>query len=184
MGVDAFDTVLITGLGPVGLGGVVNARFRGARAIGVDSVEWRAEKAKALGAEAVVDPSSADPRGEIVELTGGLGVDKSLDCAGVAAAERLCLDATRTLGQVAYVGECYGEQLAITVSPDLLRTGITVHGSWHYNMSLYPKVLQVATGSPAAGDLISHRIPLAEVQRAFEVSAGPEHAKILLKPWE
>ena len=37
MAVDRYDTVLITGLGPVGLGGVVNAHYRGARAIGVDA---------------------------------------------------------------------------------------------------------------------------------------------------
>jgi len=183
MGVDAFDTVLVTGLGPVGLGAVVNCAFRGARVIGVDSVPWRAEKAKALGADAVVDPAGDDPLAEINDLTSGRGVDAALDCAGVPAAERLCLDAARTLGQVAFVGECYEGQLAITVSPDLLRTGLTVHGSWHYNMNLYPKVLKVATDSPVAKDLVSHRLCLDEVQKAFEISAGPEHAKIMLTPW-
>ena len=34
IGVGAFDTVLITGLGPVGLGGVINARFRGGAGAG------------------------------------------------------------------------------------------------------------------------------------------------------
>jgi len=184
MGVSAFDTVLVTGLGPVGMGAVVNAAFRGARVIGVDSIAWRAEKARALGADAVVDPTGDDPLGEIKALTGGRGVDAALDCAGVAAAERLCMDAARTRGQVAFVGECYAEQLVVTVSPDLIRTGLTVHGSWHYNMNLYPKVLKVATESPVAKDLISHRMPLAQVQKAFEVSAGPEHVKMLLKPWE
>ena len=45
MKVDRFDTVLITGLGPVGLGGIVNARYRGARVIGVESNPWRAQRA-------------------------------------------------------------------------------------------------------------------------------------------
>ena len=36
MQLDAFDTVLITGLGPVGLGGVINASYRGARIIAVE----------------------------------------------------------------------------------------------------------------------------------------------------
>ena len=58
IGCDAFDTVLITGLGPVGLGGVINARYRGARVIGVDSNPWRAERAMALGAEVVLDPGA------------------------------------------------------------------------------------------------------------------------------
>ena len=45
MRVDAFDTVMITGAGPVGLGGVVNAAFRGARVIVVEGHRWRARPA-------------------------------------------------------------------------------------------------------------------------------------------
>ena len=53
----AFDTVLITGLGPVGLGAVVNARFRGARVIAVESHALpRASARCEMGAEAVLDP--------------------------------------------------------------------------------------------------------------------------------
>src|SRR5262249_46251586 len=46
MGLGAFDTVLITGAGPVGLGALVNARFRGARAFVVESVPWRVARAR------------------------------------------------------------------------------------------------------------------------------------------
>ena len=55
MGVDRYDTVLITGLGPVGLGGVINAVYRGARVIGVDANRYRAKLALELGASAVID---------------------------------------------------------------------------------------------------------------------------------
>ena len=51
MRLDSFDTVLITGLGPVGLGGVINASYRGARIIAVESIPYRANLAKELGAE-------------------------------------------------------------------------------------------------------------------------------------
>ena len=56
MGVDAFDTVLITGAGAVGLGAVANAAYRGARVIVVESIPYRVERAKMLGAEVVLDP--------------------------------------------------------------------------------------------------------------------------------
>ncbi len=56
LGTGAFDTVLVTGLGPVGLGAVVNGRYRGARVIGVESNPWRAQRALELGAEVVIDP--------------------------------------------------------------------------------------------------------------------------------
>ena len=49
MEVGPFDTVIITGLGPVGLGGVINATFRGARVIGVEPSPYRAKLAKGPG---------------------------------------------------------------------------------------------------------------------------------------
>ncbi len=90
MGVDAFTTILITGLGPVGLGAVINARFRGARVIAVESIPYRAARARQMGAEAVLDPRDAEILAQIRDLTGGRGVDCSLDCSGNVHAERLC----------------------------------------------------------------------------------------------
>jgi len=183
MGVSAFDTVLITGLGPVGLGGVVNARFRGARVIGVDSVPYRAERARQMGACAVLDPGDGKLVEHIRDLTGGRGVDCALDCSGTVAAQRTCLEATRRKGRVAYVGEC-GDPLPIRVSPDLIRTGITVIGSWHYNLSLYPLIMQVIQQSPIIDLLISHVLPMSQIEEAFELCASHETAKVILKPWE
>jgi L-iditol 2-dehydrogenase len=183
MGLSAFDTVLITGLGPVGLGAIVNARFRGARVIGVESVPWRVERAPKLGAAAVLDPRATDLVAQIRELTDGRGVDCSLDCSGSVQAERLCIDATRRKGKVAFIGEC-GDDLAIRISPDMIRKGLTLIGSWHYNLSAYPSVMKVIRESPLIDLLISHVLPMSRIQEAFEISASHETAKILLKPWE
>jgi len=183
MGLGAFDTVLITGMGPVGLGAVVNAAYRGARVIAVESIPYRAERARLLGAEHVVDPTAPDALGQILALTGGFGVDQALDCSGVVAAQRLCIDATRRRGQVTFVGECHDE-LGIRVSPDMIRKGLTVRGSWHYNLSLYPQVLQVIARSPVAQHLVSHVLPMSRVQEALALTASHECAKVLLKPWE
>ena len=62
--IGASDILLITGLGPVGLGAVVNACFRGTRVIGVEPVPWRRERALQMGAEVVFDPSRAGPGGK------------------------------------------------------------------------------------------------------------------------
>jgi len=183
MGVDAFDTVLITGVGPVGLGAVVNARYRGARVIVAEANPYRVERARSLGADFVVDPFQDDALTRIRDLTDGAGVDKALDCAGVVAAQRLCIDAARRRGQVAFVGECSNE-LSIRVSPDMIRKGLTVRGSWHYNLALYPKVMQVIQRFPDIEGLISHVLPMSQIQEAFEISASQRCAKILLKPWE
>jgi L-iditol 2-dehydrogenase len=183
MSVSAFDTVLITGAGPVGLGGVVNARYRGARVLVAESVPWRVERAYAMGADKVLDPRDDDVAGQIKALTGGIGVDCALDCSGALAAERLCIDAARRKGKVAFVGES-GSDLAIRVGPDMLRKGLTMIGSWHYNLKLFPAIMQVIQRSPLIELLISHVMPMSKIQEAFEISASNETAKMLLHPWE
>jgi L-iditol 2-dehydrogenase len=182
MGVSAFDTILITGLGPVGLGAIVNACFRGARVIAVESVPWRVERARAMGAAAVVDPRDADALAQIMQLTAGRGVDCALDCSGNVQAERLCVDATRRKGKVAFIGEC-NDELKLRISPDMIRKGLTLMGSWHYNLNDYPKIMQVIQESPLIDQLISHVLPLREIQTAFELSASHKTAKIILQPW-
>lgn len=183
MAVSAFDTVLITGAGPVGLGGIVNARFRGARVLVAENHPWRVAKALELGAEQVFDYADPDIAAQLRAATGGRGVDAALDCSGTVAAERLCIDTVRRRGQVAYVGEC-GEELRVRVSPDMIRKGITLHGSWHYNLNLYPRIMQVIRESTAAAGLISHIMPFSQVQQALELCATHDCAKVLLRAWE
>jgi len=181
--VSAFDTVLITGLGPVGLGAVVNARFRGARVIGVEPLPWRAERAMQMGAEVVFSPGDVDLAGRIRALTGGKGVDCAVDCSGNVQAERLCIDAVRRRGRVAFVGEC-SEDLVLHVSPDTIRKGLTLFGSWLYNLADFPRVMRVIRESPLIDMLVSHVMPMSHIQQAFELLARGECAKVVLKPWE
>lgn len=181
MGLSADDTVLITGLGPVGLGGVINARYRGARVIGVDSNRYRAQLARELGAEVVLDP--ADALDEIMVLTGGRGVDRAVDCAGVVAAHRLCIDAARRRGAVAFVGES-SSPTPLTISPDMIRKGLTLVGSWHYNLKDTLRMMRlIAEVSDSLDKLITHRFPLDAVQQAWELQATGDCGKVLLHPW-
>ena len=184
MGVSAFDTVLVTGLGPVGLGGVVNARYRGARVIGVESHPWRAERARELGAEEVIDPGDGEALQQILDLTDGRGVDKAVDCSGQVEAHRLCIDGVRRRGQVAFVGECSAET-PIRASADLIRKGLTLVGSWHYNLKYVPDIMQIITRrGPVLDQLVSHVFPLEQVQQAWEIQVSGACAKIILQPWK
>jgi L-iditol 2-dehydrogenase len=183
MNVSAFDTILITGLGPVGLGAIVNASYRGARIIAVESVPWRVQRAHDMGVEHVLDPRDEATLPRIMELTGGVGVDCALDCSGNTAAERLCLDAARRKGQVTFIGEC-NDPVSVWVSNDLIRKGLTVRGSWHYNLADFPRIMQIIQRSALIELLISHVFPMSRIQEALEVSATHDTAKVMLRPWE
>ena len=179
-------TLLITGLGPVGLGGVINGTHRGATVIGVDTNQYRAAKARDLGAVEVIDPTDPDALQKTLALTrDGRGVDHSIDCSGVVAAHRFCIDATRRKGTVSFVGESGSDSTPIQVSTDMLRKGLTLHGSWHFNMADTPKILRVIAANPDKLDtLISHRFPLDRVADAWDLQASGQCAKVLLKPWQ
>jgi threonine dehydrogenase-like Zn-dependent dehydrogenase len=110
-------------------------------------------------------------------------VDCALDCSGVVQAQRLGIDATHRKGQMAFVGESTDE-LPIRVGPDMLRKGLTLVGSWHYNLSDFPAIMQIIQESPLIDRLLSHVLPLSRIQEAFELSASHQAAKIILKPWE
>ncbi len=184
MQLSALDTVLITGLGPVGLGAVINAVYRGASVIAVESQPYRAKLALELGAGTVINPNQGDALEQILALTDGRGVDKALDCSGVVAAHRLCIDATRRLGTVAFIGESHADT-PLRISNDMIRKGLNLFGSWHYNLAESPRLIQlIGKLGPQLDKLISHRFPLSQVQEAWELQITGNCAKVLLKPWE
>jgi len=79
------DTVAIFGCGPVGQFAIISAMLRDAgRVIAVDAVTSRLAMARRLGAE-VIDYNQEDPVAVIMELTGGIGVDRAIDAVGVDA---------------------------------------------------------------------------------------------------
>ncbi len=175
-------TLLVTGLGPVGLGAVVNGVYRGLRVIGVDGNAYRAALARDLGAVAVLDPNDPDVLAQIRALSGGRGPGVGVDCSGHVDAHRLQLDAAARRACVVLVGES-NEATPIRVSPDLIRKGLTVMGSWHYSLTDVPNVMRVIGEFPGVERLITHRFPFDRVQEAFEVSESQQCAKVILHPF-
>lgn len=180
--VDADDTVVVTGLGPVGLGAIITARHRGARVIGVESHPFRARLALELGAESVVDPTDDAAVEAIRGLTHGIGPDKAVECSGAVAAHRLCIDAVRPKGMVAFVGES-SAPTTLEVSRDLLRKGLTLCGTWQYNVNDAGALMQqIAEVGASLDRLITHQFSLDDVQTAWETQASGHCGKILLRP--
>lgn len=180
--VDAYDTVLITGMGPVGLGGVVNAVYRGAKVIAVEPHPYRRNLALELGAVAAIDPNDPAAMQQILSLTDGKGVDKAVECAGTPEAQRFMINAVRRRGRVAFVAEA-GE-FTVHVSNDLLRKGLEVHGIWHWNLADTPRMMQTIRAMGHLLDkMITHRFPLSQVQDAWDLQLTGNCGKVLLYPW-
>jgi len=98
------DNVAIMGAGAIGLLSGDGARIRGAgRVIVIERNPGRLAKAAAMGFE-TIDPTAGDPVAIVREMTGGLGADVVLECAGVPATVQLALGMLRRGGRCAAVG--------------------------------------------------------------------------------
>ena len=72
--VDAGDTVVIVGAGPIGLATIMTAKlYTPARIVAIDLADSRLEKARAFGADMTINNGREDAVAMIQELTHGLG---------------------------------------------------------------------------------------------------------------
>jgi threonine dehydrogenase-like Zn-dependent dehydrogenase len=129
LGVSGLDSLLVTGLGPVGLAAAMLARAMGAGpVIGTDVSVERLRLATELGLvdEALEVDDGAPTR--LADLTGGRGFSATVDCSGNATARHLALASTATWGRCAFVGE--GGDVSFDVSPLMIHKQVSLYGSW------------------------------------------------------
>jgi len=180
----ATDTVVVAGLGPVGLGAVALSAFFGADIVALDPEPYRRDLATRLGARCVLDPSAGSTSQELLEAIGGRGVLKAIECSGRPESERLLIDSAAVQASIAFVGENAGT-IPISPSNDFIRKELTVFGCWHMNVLDAPQLISfLRREHKAAQLLISHRFGFDQVQQAFDTFASRKTAKVLLKPWE
>lgn len=98
-------TVLVLGLGGIGLSVVQGARIAGAaRIIVSDPVADRRGLAAELGATDLVDPTTDDLQAAVLAATEEVGVDYAFEAAGVGALQLVGIEACRTGGTTVLVG--------------------------------------------------------------------------------
>ena len=180
LGCKPTDTVAIFGLGPIGLGHLVMAKFFGARVIGVETNEYRRKLAANLGADLVLDPEDCDPVGKVKELTEGIGADITINAAGIPVTAGWALDAVRTFGKVELIAE--QEEATIKPSAHLNRKEVWVTGGCYFMPFEYPDIIRAIERGLPAEKMITHRFPLAQADEAFALFASGDTGKVLLVP--
>jgi L-iditol 2-dehydrogenase len=176
------DTVVVTGGGAIGLLSGDAARIRGAaRVIVVERMATRLEKAASMGFE-TVDSSAGDPVRAVRELTGGLGADVVLECAGVPITVRWALDMLRRGGRCAAVGiPTAGVEIPMQrlVLDELELVGCRASaGEMRRVMPL------VEQGRMRVTDVMTHRFSLDEYPEAIDTFNDPSSGaiKIIVEP--
>ena len=180
IGTTALDTIVVSGAGPVGLGGIAQGVARGGTVVAIESHPYRRKLASALGAVDVLDPTESDPVARIRELTGGRGADGAIETSGAhgaAAVAASCLRVGGDLSIVAWTNE-------VTL-PALVPLGIHVHGCWHWNHQRYADDMwaTIRTADSKIDQMITHHMPLDQVSEAMDVQDSGECGKILVFPF-
>lgn len=118
--VETGATVVIMGLGGVGIAAVQGARLAGASVIlASDPVPERRELARAFGATHVIDPVNEDLHQRCLELTHQIGMDYAFETAGIARLVETGITVTRSGGTTVCVGAPSLDQ-GIEINPFLL----------------------------------------------------------------
>jgi (R,R)-butanediol dehydrogenase/meso-butanediol dehydrogenase/diacetyl reductase len=179
------DMVMVLGAGPIGLMAVQLLKLGGAsRLIVSEPSSPRAELARRLGADVVLNPLGDEPMaGRVLELTGGLGPDIVYECSGTPAAFRQSIELVRPGGQVLAVGVIEGET---AVEPlEIVFKEIDLRGSFAFSRYEFELALRMlARGSIQTEPLISDVIALDDIrERGFErLLSTPRVVKILVQP--
>jgi threonine dehydrogenase-like Zn-dependent dehydrogenase len=129
LGVSGRDSLLVTGLGPVGLAAAMLARAMGVgHVVGTDVSAERRSLASDLGLVDAALEAGQDAADRLDDLSSGRGFSATLDASGNAAARHLALTQTAGWGRCAFVGE--GGDIGFDVSQVLIHKQVTLHGSW------------------------------------------------------
>ncbi len=125
-GVDASQTVVVSGGGTIGLVSAAAAIGMGAQVIVVDPVPLRREIAMKLGAVGTVDPTAGNPVEAVTEMTKG-GADLVIEAAGHPSSLANVFDYARPEGFVSMVGISIGRQIPVELGKIQIKD-LTVRG--------------------------------------------------------
>jgi threonine dehydrogenase-like Zn-dependent dehydrogenase len=178
IGISGNDSVLITGLGPVGLATAALCRKLGSRRIiGIDVVEERMQLARDLRLCDEVLASGPNNTEEVRALTGGHGVERAVDCSANDAARATAIRATRKWGRIVLLGE--GGRVEFQPSPDVIHDQKTIYGSWVTSIWLMEELVErLVRWGLHPSDLITHRFAVEEAQAAYAMMASGKCGKV------
>ena len=181
------DTVAVFAQGPIGLCATAGAKLRGATTIiAIDGNEHRLDIARQMGADVTLNFRQCDVVAEVLKLTGGRGVDSSIEALGLQSTFESALRILKPGGTLSSLG-VYSTDLTIPL--DAFAAGL---GDHQINTALCPggkermrRLMNViASGRVDLGPLVTHQYKLDDIVAAYDLFAHQRDGvlKIAIKP--
>ncbi len=162
------DTVMILGSGCIGLVTMLACKAHGAGQIIVaDLVDARLEKAKELGATAVINSKNTDVFKEVERLTNGRGADVVFETAGSPVTIAQTSFLVRRGGTITLVGLASQEEITYNFA-QIMDKEATIKSVFRYR-NIYPKAIAaVSSGAIDVKKIVTHEFDLDHIQEAFD----------------
>jgi len=166
--IDIGDRVAVIGVGLLGLIVLQLAKISGAVKTIAVGRGHRLEIAGRLGADEKVDRTQGDVVERVKKLTDGAGADVVIECAGAEEAVQQALDCVRRGGRVVIAG--ITGQKGVSLDTDrIVLDEIDVVGTRGAPNALSESIRLLASGRINVKPLVTHQLPLSEVQRGMEI---------------
>ena len=164
------DTVVLTGVGPIGLLMLQAAKLKNPLLlIAIDTDEHRLAIAKELGADLCLNPAKEDVVQKVKSLTGGIGCDVVLEVSGNPKAVVQCVDMLRRGGRLMeYAVFAEKTSLDWSIISDIKELEIV---GGHLSPYTYPLAIKyLSEGSIKTDKVVTHNIPLKDWRKAIETA--------------
>lgn len=181
--VEPSDVAVVTGPGAIGLLMLQVIKAAGAQAvvIGTETDEPRLALARQLGADEALAVGRDDLQSAVAERSDGLGADVVFECSGAGPGAQTALELVRHQGRYVQVG-LFGKPVIWDLEQVCVKE-VSVQGTFATVSSSWRKALNLLRcGLVQTGPLISHRLPLADWQEAFDLFERREGVKIVFTP--
>jgi alcohol dehydrogenase len=177
------SSVAIVGSGPIGLAALLTAQFYSpSQIIMIDLDENRLSVSKRFGATDTINSSGGNAPEQVMNLTGGRGVDTAIEAVGIPATFELCQDIIAPGGTIANVG-VHG-----------VKAVLHLERLWSHNVTITTRLVDTVTIPMLlrtvqarhidAAQLITHRFKLDEILRAyetFEAASDTQALKVIIE---
>lgn len=181
------DTVIVFAQGPIGLCATAGARLMGATTIiAVDGNDHRLGIARKMGADVTLNFKTCDVVDEVMKLTGGRGVDASIEALGLQSTFESALRVLKPGGTLSSLGVYSGD---LTIPLDAFAAGL---GDHKINTALCPggkermrRLMNVVeSGRVDLGVLVTHHYALDDIVDAYDLFANQRDGvlKVAIKP--
>ncbi len=167
-GLQPNETVIIMGMGPIGLLTAAAAKMAGAAAIiAVDLEQSRLEASKSMGATHIINLREERLEQRVNEYTNGIGVDLAIETAGSPKAVQGTVASVRRGGRVVIVGMSPEEEVPVNIS-HVIDKEIDIRGVFRYHHTYPAAIEMLSTGGIDIEKIITDEYGLDETSEAFE----------------